>query len=171
MSMDKKLIKYLGLGFKQSGPYVTRRYTLIKKKKTRTNNKAGQGDIFIDVELFALDLNIRFFSPEKNKIENVTLGGLLDIPFMRPREFGYDVVRTLKKGVTYRNVNTNKNLLVPTILVQLWYVISLSGAGHKYLATVRTTTTHLPMFSSSFVIFLNYISWIHSRYWYQILIY
>ena len=117
MSMDKKLIKYLGLGFKQSGPYVTRRYTLIKKKKTRTNNKAGQGDIFIDVELFALDLNIRFFSPEKNKIENVTLGGLLDIPFMRPREFGYDVVRTLKRGVTYRNVNTNKMIVNKNVYV------------------------------------------------------
>jgi|SRR5210317_89663 hypothetical protein len=117
MSMDKKLIKYLGLGFKQSGPYVTRRYTLIKKKKTRTNNRAGQGDIFIDVELFALDLNIRFFSPEKNKIENVTLGGLLDIPFMRPREFGYDVVRTLKRGVTYRNVNTNKMIVNKTVYV------------------------------------------------------
>src|SRR6056300_292955 len=117
MSMDKKLIKYLGLGFKQSGPYVTRRYTLIKKKKTRTNNRAGQGDIFIDVELFALDLNIRFFSPEKNKIENVTVGGLLDIPFMRPREFGYDVVRTLKRGVTYRNVNTNKMIVNKTVYV------------------------------------------------------
>jgi hypothetical protein len=117
MSMDKKLIKYLGLGFKQSGPFVTRRYTLIKKKKTRANNKAGVGDIFIDVELFALDLNIRFFSPENNKIENVTLGGLLDIPFMRPREFGYDVVRTLKKGVTYRNVNTNKMIVNKKVYV------------------------------------------------------
>ena len=27
---------------------------------------------------------------------------------MRPNEFGYDVIRTLKKGITYRNVNTNK---------------------------------------------------------------
>ena len=117
MSMDKKLIKYLGLGFKQGGPFVTRRYTLIKKKKTRANNKPGVGYIFIDVELFALDLNIRFFSPENNKIENVTLGGLLDIPFMRPREFGYDVVRTLKKGVTYRNVNTNKMIVNKKVYV------------------------------------------------------
>jgi hypothetical protein len=32
-----------------------RRYTLIKKKKTGTDNKPKKGDIFIDVELFALD--------------------------------------------------------------------------------------------------------------------
>ena len=117
VSMDSKVLKYLGIGFKQSGPFVTRRYTLIKKKKTRENDKAGPGDIFIDVELFALDTNIRFFSPEKGKIVDFTLGGLLDIPFMRPREFGYDVVRTLKRGVTYRNVVTNKMIINKKILV------------------------------------------------------
>jgi|TARA_B110000305_G_scaffold1480_1_gene1457 hypothetical protein len=117
LMMDKKVLKYMGIGFKRSGPYVTRRYTLIKKKKTRTNNKPAKGDVFIDVELFALDLNIRFFSPEKGKIDDVTLGGLLDIPFMRPREFGYDVIRTLKKGVTYRNAVTNKMIINKNIYI------------------------------------------------------
>tara|TARA_B110000902_G_scaffold264554_1_gene346371 strand:+ start:1395 stop:2795 length:1401 start_codon:yes stop_codon:yes gene_type:complete len=117
LMMDKKVLKYMGIGFKRSGPYLTRRYTLIKKKKTRTNNKPAKGDVFIDVELFALDLNIRFFSPEKGKIDDVTLGGLLDIPFMRPREFGYDVIRTLKKGVTYRNAVTNKMIINKNIYI------------------------------------------------------
>jgi hypothetical protein len=117
LMMDKKVLKYMGIGFKRSGPYVTRRYTLIKKKKTHTNNKPAKGDVFIDVELFALDLNIRFFSPEKGKIDDVTLGGLLDIPFMRPREFGYDVIRTLKKGVTYRNAVTNKMIINKNIYI------------------------------------------------------
>ena len=117
LSMDSKVLKYLGIGFKQSGAFVTRRYTLIKKKKTRENNKAGKGDVFIDVELFALDTNIRFFSPEKGKIVDTVLGGLLDIPFMRPREFGYDVVRTLKKGITYRNVTTNKMIINKKVFV------------------------------------------------------
>jgi hypothetical protein len=111
MSMDKKIIKFLGIGFKQKGIFVTRRYTLIKKKKTGTTNKPGKGDIFIDVELFALDINMRFFSPEKGKIQDVVLGGFLDLPFMRPREFGYDVVRTLRKGITYRNVATNRMIV------------------------------------------------------------
>lgn len=117
LTMDRKVLKYLGIGFKQDGPYVTRRYTLIKKKKARTNNKPAKGDVFIDVELFALDLNLRVFSPEKGKIDNIVLGGLLDIPYMRPREFGYDVIRTLKKGVTYRNVTTNKLIINKKIYV------------------------------------------------------
>jgi hypothetical protein len=105
-----KIFKYLGISFKQKGPYVTRRYTLIKKKKTRNNAQPGKGDVFIDVELFALDLNIRFFSPETGKIEDVTLGGLLDIPFMRPKEFGYEVVLSRKRGVTYRNPMNGKKV-------------------------------------------------------------
>lgn len=111
MMMQKKhskLFKFLGIGFKTKGPYVTRRYSLIKKKKTATNNRPSKGDVFIDVELFALDLNIRYFSPESGKIEDVTMGGILDIPFMRPKEFGYEVALSKRKGVTYRDVVTGK---------------------------------------------------------------
>ena len=111
LSMKKKhskLFKFLGINFKQSGPVVTRRYTLIKKKKLGTNDQPSKGDVFIDVELFALDLNIRYFSPETRKVEDFTLGGILDIPFMRPKEFGYEVVLSRRKGITYRNINTGK---------------------------------------------------------------
>jgi hypothetical protein len=108
MNTDKKLSKYLGINFKTKGPYVTRRYTLIKKKKTSINNKPNKGDIFIDVELFALDLNIRYFSPESGRIEDVNLGGILDIPFMRPREFGYEVSLTKRKGIVYKEPKSNK---------------------------------------------------------------
>lgn len=103
-----KLFKFLGLSIPPSGPSVTRRYTLIKKKKSGMGNDPKKGDVFIDVELFALDLNTRFFSPSSGKIENVTLGGILDIPFMRPKEFGYEVVLTRRKGITYKNRNTGK---------------------------------------------------------------
>ena len=107
-SKNPKLFKFLGLSIPPSGPSVTRRYTLIKKKKSGTTNAPKKGDVFIDVELFALDLNVRFFSPNSGKIEGMTLGGILDIPFMRPKEFGYEVVLTRRKGVTYRNQNTGK---------------------------------------------------------------
>ena len=120
MSMQKKhskLFKFLGLGFKQSGPYVTRRYTLIKKKKLAENNRPSKGDIFIDVELFALDLNIRLLSAKSGKIEDFNLGGILDIPFMRPEEFGYEVALTKKRGLTYRNVNTGKLINDKRLLV------------------------------------------------------
>ena len=111
MSMQKqnpKLFKFLGIGFKRNGPYVTRRYSLIKKKKAATNNRPSKGDVFIDVELFALDLKIRYFSPKSGKIEDVNVGGILDIPFMRPKEFGYEVALTKRRGVTYRDINSGK---------------------------------------------------------------
>ncbi len=54
-----KIFKFLGINFNTRGPYVTRRYLLIKKKKVRVDNKPNKGDVFIDVELFALDLNIK----------------------------------------------------------------------------------------------------------------
>jgi hypothetical protein len=105
---NPKLFKFLGLSVPPSGPAVTRRYTLIKKKKSGTGNDPKKGDVFIDVELFALDLNTRFYSPKSGKIESMTLGGILDIPFMRPKEFGYEVVLTRRKGITYKNQNTGK---------------------------------------------------------------
>ena len=111
MSMQKqnpKLFKFLGIGFKRNGPYVTRRYSLIKKKKAATNNRPSKGDVFIDVELFALDLKIRYFSPKSGKIEDMNVGGILDIPFMRPKEFGYEVALTKRRGVTYRDINSGK---------------------------------------------------------------
>jgi hypothetical protein len=116
-SQKDKVAKFLGVGFKNNGPYVTRRYTLIKKKKTRENNNPGKGDVFIDVELFALDLNIRYFSPKTGKIQNFTLGGILDIPFMRPKEFGSDVALTMRKGITYRNANTGEIIVNNNIFV------------------------------------------------------
>ena len=112
-----KLFKFLGIGFSNSGPYVTRRYTLIKKKKSGTTNKPAKGDVFIDVELFALDLNIRFFSPSSGRIQEQTMGGIMDIPFMRPNEFGYEVAQTKRRGVVYRNpvngkIINNQNILI-----------------------------------------------------------
>src|SRR6056300_818560 len=120
MMMKKKypkIFKFLGIGFKQSGPYVTRRYTLIKKSKSSQNNKPSKGDVFIDVELFALDLNIRYYSPKSAKIEDFIIGGILDIPFMRPNEFGHEVASTKKRGLTYRDVISGKLMTDKRILV------------------------------------------------------
>lgn len=107
-SKHAKLFKFMGIGFSKTGPYVTRRYTLIKKKKSGATNKPSKSDVFIDVELFALDLNIRFFSPATGRIQDHTLGGILDIPFMRPQEFGYEVAQTKRKGVVYMNPISGK---------------------------------------------------------------
>ena len=102
-SKKTKLEKFLGFGFAEKGPFVTRRYILIKKKKSGDGPEPSKMNVFIDVELFALDLKTRYFSPAKGQIVEKTIGGILDIPFMRPGEFGFEVVETKKKGVTYRN--------------------------------------------------------------------
>ena len=106
LSRKTKVARFLGLGFSEKGPYVTRRYLLIKKKKSQSGGDPGKTDIFIDVELFALDLNLRYFSIEKGRITQEVLGGMLDIPFMRPKEFGYEAVQSKKQGVTYKNKET-----------------------------------------------------------------
>lgn len=103
---NSKIAKFIGLGFSQNGPYVTRRYILIKKKKGGNDQKPTARDVFIDVELFSLDLNVRYFSIEKGKIEQFVIGGILDMPFMRPKEFGYEIVKTGRQGVSYKNKDT-----------------------------------------------------------------
>jgi hypothetical protein len=107
LSKQSKIAKFIGLGFAERGPYVTRRYILIKKKKASRGQEPSKGDIFIDVELFALDLNLRYFSVKDGKIVQSILGGILDVPFMRPNEFGYEVTESKKMGITYKNKNTN----------------------------------------------------------------
>lgn len=106
LSAKTKLGRFIGLGFAERGPYVTRRYILIKKKKLNRGAEPSKGDIFIDVELFALDLNVRYFSCGKGKITQEVLGGMLDIPFMRPGEFGFEVIESKKRGVVYKNKKT-----------------------------------------------------------------
>ena len=102
-----KMGRFVGMGLSTEGPYVTRRYILIKKKKSVRGGEPSKGDVFIDVELFALDLNMRYFSIQKGRITQEVLGGILDIPFMRPKEFGYEVIESKKQGVTYKNKDTN----------------------------------------------------------------
>jgi hypothetical protein len=97
-----KIGKFIGMNLESSGPHVRRRYNMIKKRKQRNDNKPAAKNIFIDVELFALDLKMRCFNPSKNKIETFNLGGILDIPIMRPGEFGYEVLETKEKGISYK---------------------------------------------------------------------
>ena len=117
LSKKSKIGKFIGLRFDDTGPYVTRRYSLIKKRKQSNTNKPTKRNVFIDVELFALDLKIRWYSPEKKRIVPINLGGILDIAFMRPNEFGYEVIQTRKRGVTYRNQTTNKTIIDNRIYV------------------------------------------------------
>ena len=69
------------------------------------------------------DLNLRYFSLDDNQIKNRVLGGILDIAIMRPFEVGFEVAYSRQKGIYYRNINTNKTIYNPNVLV----------AGKKFL--------------------------------------
>ena len=114
-----KITKILGIRLPLSGPTVTRRYTLIRKQKQSKNNSNNitAGNVLIDVELFTLDMKIRYFSTSDNKISTRNLGGILDIAFMRPGELGYDVSFDKQRGYTYRNQKTNKLKYNPNIII------------------------------------------------------
>jgi len=107
-----KIARFLGISFPSKGPWVTRRYTLIQKKRHDfKSNQVKLEDVLIDVELFALDLKLRYYSVEENKIINTNMGGILDIALMRPFEVGYEVAFTRNQGILY--YDKDKQKMVP----------------------------------------------------------
>lgn len=119
-----KITKYIGLssasGKGSKGYHVTRRYSLIPKRK----NIKDATNVLIDVELFTLDMKFRLFDIKKGELKDMNFGGILDIAFMRPKQLGYNVAQanlTRKIQMTYANQNRNiayqktfKYLQIPT---------------------------------------------------------
>ena len=104
---NSKLKKFLGVSFTTTGPWVTRRYTLMKKKKLSSGTSVSKGNVLTDVELFALDLNVGWYDVAAGRVVQQRMGGILDIPFMRPGEFGFDVIfKKQTTGITYVNKNS-----------------------------------------------------------------
>ena len=120
-----KIGKILGISLPTDPTsFVTRRYSLIPKKRQKLDkNTVSSGNILIDVEVFALDMDIRHFDFTKNRIVVRPIGGILDIALMRPYEFGYDVAFSRVQGYTYMDQNTGKIKYNKDILV----------AGKKFL--------------------------------------
>jgi hypothetical protein len=81
--------------------HLKRRYTLIKK-----NKELGT---LIDIELFAIDLGVKYYIPSEKKISKQNIGGLLDIAYMKPLEFGFEATYSKSKGgVFIRNPVTSR---------------------------------------------------------------
>ena len=114
-----RMSKVLGISLPQTGPVVTRRYTLISKSKQSPGNSPNvtPQNVMIDVELFTLDLKLRYFSTKDHTIRQRNLGGILDIAFMRPGELGYDVGIGSTRGVMYKNILTNKFVYNPDVMI------------------------------------------------------
>ena len=118
-----KLGKYLEISSPQN---VTRRYTLI--------NKSVRDRVLIDVELFALDIGLKYYCPFDKKAKLRNIGGILDIAMMRPFEIGYEIAFTRDRGIVYRNPQTdklryNKNILIASqkFLVEDLYLMKKLG--------------------------------------------
>jgi hypothetical protein len=69
---------------------LLRRYTLIPKMKQGSKMRVIEGDVLIDVELFAIDAKVKYLGRAHK------MGGMLDVAFMRPMEIGYDVIFSSK---------------------------------------------------------------------------
>ena len=100
-----KIGKMLGI---TAGPHVKRRYS-IKRKSIKHK-------VLIDVELMALDLDVKYYDPETSTRSPVNLGGILDIVFMRPGEMGSEVQNDMK---TFKNniLFAGKRFLLDDIFV------------------------------------------------------
>jgi len=147
VNIENKIIKKLsdtrnmitrmyGISLPKSTPVVTRRYSLIRKKKQSPNRVSAvtPENVLIDVELFTLDLKIRYFSTQDKKIEQRNLGGILDIALMRPGELGYDVAFDRIRGYTYPNFRYNPNVIIASkrfLLEDLYLMQSLGLRPEK----------------------------------------
>ena len=105
------IAKYIGLTYAtdkgSKGYHVTRRYTLLPKRK----NIKGVANTLIDVEVFTLDMKFRIFDVKKGKLEDENFGGILDIALMRPKQIGYNVaqINLTKKSIAFNYPNSTKN--------------------------------------------------------------
>ena len=134
-----KVAKYIGLssatGKGSKGYHVTRRYSLMPKRK----NVKNASNVLIDVELFTLDMKFRLVNTKTGKLEDKNFGGILDIAFMRPKQLGYNVAKvnmTSGAQITYANDNKNiayqktfKYLQIPTkqYLIEDIYMMQKMG--------------------------------------------
>ena len=130
------ITRVYGISLPKSTPVVTRRYSLIRKKKQSSNKVSAvtPENVLIDVELFTLDLKIRYFSTQDNKISMRNMGGILDIALMRPGELGYDVAFDRVRGYMYSNHKYNPNIIVASkrfLLEDLYLMQSLGLRPEK----------------------------------------
>ena len=88
------------LGISWNNLTFTRRYTLIPKLKRSSGTNVSQRNVLIDVEIMAIDIQgVRHFSPMSGKVINKSVGGILDIAYMRKGEIGGKVLKSTTRGI------------------------------------------------------------------------
>lgn len=97
---------------------VSRRYTLIRKSRSNLSiTKASPKNVLIDVELFALDMDLTYYNASLKRLDVHNIGGILDIAIMRPFELGYEIAASRERGVTYHNPLSGKEIYNKHILI------------------------------------------------------
>ena len=107
-----KIRRFIGLtqSSTSKGYHVARRYTLMPKRK----NIKNKPDTLIDVELFTLDLKLKYYDIKSAKLKDGNFGGILDIAFMRPNQLGYSIAKRdyRVKGFDVVSMYYNKKKLI-----------------------------------------------------------
>ena len=154
-----KIAKMIGLNW--TNPMVTRRYSLIPKFKGSRGLNVSPGDILIDVEIMALDMQgVRYYVPSQRKIKTNSIGGILDIAYMRRGEIGGKVLSSTTKGL-----GKHKNVLVTgrDFLIEDMYILKSlrlrpekvrkdrerleKFARHVYNINVKATNSNFSIYS------------------------
>ena len=86
-----KLAQMLGLQI-ENKPFRFR-YTLLPKQKRGRTLGPREGNVFMDVGIFALDLNVKYYKSSSKRVMSQKLGGILDAPIIRRDEFSSDVYK------------------------------------------------------------------------------
>jgi hypothetical protein len=116
--------KLFGISFPR-GHRLNRRYTLIKKSKTL--------GVLTDIELMALDLKLRYYVPSEKKVSTQNIGGVLDVAFMKPGEFGSDVSDTKRMSRIFStNPVTKKKYMNAINLASLRFLLEDIYALQKF---------------------------------------
>ena len=85
-----KIASLLGLTIKSNSPFRIR-YSLLPKLRTGKHIKPKTGDVFMDVDIFAVDLLVKHYNIAKKGIVEHNIGGILDIPIIRRKRFSSNV--------------------------------------------------------------------------------
>lgn len=97
--------KTIGLRFRN--PTFRARYTLIPKSKQGGLN-VREGNVLIDVEVMSVDVyGITWKLPGRSS-NRFKIGGLIDVAYMRQGEMGAHVLKGMRQGIEYQNIDTGK---------------------------------------------------------------
>jgi hypothetical protein len=101
---ESHVCKMLGINIPKD-ELVKRRYTLMMKtRKSVLRDTPSPDNVLIDVELFALDIVLKFFDVEKKRVSQSNVGGMLDMAVMRPGEFGSELAYSFTKDKLNNNI-------------------------------------------------------------------